>query len=58
VFEPGDFDIGDLVTVNVGSKARYAATGAQRIYQYTIDIDDDGVEALGELVCSPDQDSI
>lgn len=58
VFEPGDFDIGDLVTVNVGSKARYAATGAQRIYQYTIDIDDDGVEAIGELVCSPDQDSI
>lgn len=58
VFEPGDFDIGDLVTVNVGNKARLAATGAQRVYQYTIDIDDDGVEALGELVTSPDQDSI
>lgn len=58
VFEPGDFDIGDLVTINVGAKARAAESGAQRIYAYTIDIDDDGVEALGELVASPDQDSI
>jgi hypothetical protein len=58
VFEPCDFDIGDLVTVNIGSKTRLAATGAQRIYEYTIEIDDDGVEALGEFRCSPDQDSI
>ena len=58
VFEPGDFDIGDLITVSVGNKAREAATGAQRVYQYTIDIDDDGVEAIGEIQASPDQDSI
>lgn len=57
-FEPGDFDIGDLVTINVGNKARVASSGASRVYGYTIDIDDDAVEALGELVTSPDQDSI
>ena len=54
----GDFDIGDQITVNIGNKARVASTGAQRIYGYTIDIDDDAVEALGELAVSPDQDSI
>jgi hypothetical protein len=58
VFEPGDFDIGDLVAVNVGSKARLASAGAQRVYAYTIDIDDDGVEALGEIETSPDQNEI
>lgn len=58
VFAPGDFDIGDLVTINIGAKTRLAQTGAQRIYGYTIEIDEDGVEALGEFVASPDQDSI
>lgn len=58
VFGPGTFDIGDLVTVNIGNKARVMESGVQRIYQYTVDIDDDGVEALGEFVTSPDQDSI
>lgn len=57
-YGPGDFDIGDLITVNIGSKARKAATGGQRIYSYTIEIDDDGVESLGEFECSPDQDQI
>jgi len=57
-FGPGDFDIGDLVTINIGNKARVAESGVQRIYSYTIDIDDDAVEALGEFECSPDQDSI
>ncbi len=58
VFGPGDFDIGDTVTINIGDKARVAESGVQRIYQYTVDIDDDGVEALGEFQCSPDQDTI
>jgi hypothetical protein len=57
-FGPGDFDIGDLITINIGNKARVAESGAQRIYGYNIDIDDDAVEALGEFECSPDQDSI
>ena len=54
----GDFDIGDLISVNIGAEARVASSGTQRIYGYTIDIDDDGVEQLGELAVSPDQDSI
>lgn len=57
-FGPGDFDIGDLITINIGDKARVAESGAQRIYGYTIEVDDDGVEALGEFISSPDQDSI
>lgn len=57
-YGPGDFDIGDIITVNIGSKARLAATGIQRIYSYTIEIDEDAVESLGEFECSPDQDSI
>lgn len=58
VFGPGDFDIGDLVTINIGDKARVTESGAQRIYQYTVDLDDDFGESLGEFVTSPDQDSI
>lgn len=57
-YGPGDFDIGDIITVNIGSKARLAATGIQRIYAYTIEIDEDAVESLGEFECSPDQDAI
>lgn len=57
-FGPGDFDIGDLITVNIGNKARVSESGAQRVYGYQIDIDDDGVEALGEFQTSPDQDTI
>ena len=57
-FGPGDFDVGDLITVNIGSKARVTESGVQRIYGYTIDIDDDAVEALGEFETSPDQDAL
>lgn len=57
-FGVGDFDIGDLITVNIGNKARIASSGVQRIYGYTVEIDDDAVEALGEFEASPDQDSI
>lgn len=58
VFTVGDFDIGDLVTVNIGDKARVSESGAQRVYKYTIEVDDDGVAALGELETSPDQEAI
>lgn len=54
----GTFDIGDTITVNVGTAARVAQTGEQRIYSYEVAIDDDGVEELGQFQCSPDQDSI
>ncbi len=58
IFGPGDFDIGDLIAINIGSKTRKAEAGAQRVYAYTIDIDDDGVAAYGEIAVSPDQDTI
>lgn len=58
VYAPGDFDVGDLITVNIGNKARVVESGAQRIYSYSVDIDDDGVESIGEMQTSPDQDSI
>lgn len=58
VFTPGDFGLGDLITINIGAKTRKAESGAQRVYAFTVDIDDDGVEALGEFVTSPDQDTI
>jgi hypothetical protein len=57
-FGPGDFDVGDLITINIGDAARVSESGVQRIYAYTIDIDDDAVEALGEFESSPDQDNI
>jgi len=55
---PGLFDIGDVITVNIGSKARRTTSGEQRIYGFTVTIDDDGVEELDEFMCSPDQDQI
>lgn len=55
----GSFDVGDLVSINVGVKAREQVTNqVQRIYGYAINIDDDGVEALGELEASPDQEQV
>jgi hypothetical protein len=55
---PGDFNIGDLVTVTAGSIVRGGFTGAQRIYQYTVTWDEDGVIELGELQTSADQEGI
>lgn len=57
--QPGAFDIGDLVGLNVSNRARKAVSGqVQRIYGYELDIDDDGVEELGELEVSADQEGI
>lgn len=52
----GDFDIGDLVTVTAGAVVRGGFTGAQRIYEYTVTWDEDGILELGELLTSSDQD--
>lgn len=54
----GDFDIGDLVGVATSNRARKATSGVQRIYGYEIDIDDDGVEEIGELEVSADQEGV
>ncbi len=52
----GSFDIGDLVTVTAGSVVRGGFTGAQRIYEYTVSFDEDGILELGELLTSSDGD--
>ena len=54
----GDFDIGDLVTVSVGTTVRGGFTGAQRIYEYTVAWDEDGVFEISELLTSADQEGI
>jgi hypothetical protein len=56
--EIGSFDIGDIVGVNAGSEFRGGFSGAQRIYEYTISWDNDGVLALGELQTSSDQEGL
>ena len=54
----GDFDIGDLVTISAGAILRGGFTGAQRIYEYTVSWDEDGVIEIGELLTSADQEGI
>jgi len=50
----GDFDIGDLVGVTIGSGVCGGISGAQRVYQYTISWDADGPFELSELQTSSD----
>jgi hypothetical protein len=52
----GGFDIGDLITVTAGGSFRGGFSGAQRVYEYTISWDNDGVLALGEIQTSADQE--
>lgn len=52
------FDIGDLVTVEAGSQIRGGFSGAQRIYEYTISWDVDGVCELSEFQTSPTGEGI
>jgi hypothetical protein len=52
----GGFDIGDTVSVQAGSEFRGGFSGAQRVYEYTISWDNDGVLALGEIQTSADQE--
>jgi hypothetical protein len=54
-----DYNIGDIVGVQAGTFLGPAITNAkQRIYGFTVTIDgSDGVERVGELVCSADAES-
>lgn len=54
----GDFDIGDLVTVTAGTVVRGGFSGAQRVYEYTVTWDEDGVLDIGELLTSSDQEGM
>jgi hypothetical protein len=51
-----NFDHGDLITVEAGTRLRGGFSGVQRVYEFTMQIDDNGVTDLGQLVCSADQD--
>jgi hypothetical protein len=51
------FDIGDLVKVEATSSVRGGFSGSQRVYEYTISWDNDGVLALSELQTSPTGDA-
>lgn len=50
------FDIGDLVTVRCTPLVRGGFDGFQRIYEYTVSWNDQGVLALTDFVTSPDQE--
>lgn len=59
LIEVGDFDVGDLIALNVGSEAREAVTNmVQRVYAYTVTVDDEDVVSVGEIEASPDQDQL
>jgi hypothetical protein len=51
------FDIGDIVGVSATGAVRGGFSGAQRVYEYTIGWDDDGVCFLSELQTSDTADS-
>jgi hypothetical protein len=51
------FDIGDLVGVTASSAVRGGFSGAQRVYEYTISWDENGVLALSELQTSDTADA-
>jgi hypothetical protein len=55
-FAINSFDIGDLVTVRCTPTIRGGFDGFQRIYEYTVSWDNQGVLALTEFVASPDQE--
>lgn len=52
-----DFNIGDLITVQAGTRLRGGFSGVQRVYELTVNITDDGVTEIGEIVASADQES-
>lgn len=69
-YDPNAFGIGDLVGVSAGTLMRgqyhrpgfnpplRGFSGAQRIYEYTLTWDTDGVTAISEIVTSPSQEGI
>ncbi len=56
--EIGTFDIGDLVGVEATSAVRGGFSGAQRVYEYTVSWDNDGVLELSELQTSADNEGL
>lgn len=56
--EIGTFDIGDLVGVSCTPAIRGGFSGAQRVYEYTISWDTNGVLSLSELQTSSDQEGV
>ena len=46
------FDIGDTVRVQAGPRLRGGFAGIQRVYGFTLSLDDNGVERVSELVTS------
>lgn len=50
------FDIGDVVTVRCTPAIRGGFAGKQRIYEYTVSWDNQGVLEINNLVASPDQE--
>lgn len=56
--EIGTFDIGDLVTVEATAAVRGGFTGVQRVYEYTVSWDQDGVLELSELQTSADNEGL
>ncbi len=56
--EIGTFDIGDLVGVEATTAVRGGFSGVQRVYQYTVSWDNDGVLELSELQTSADNEGL
>lgn len=56
--EIGTFDIGDLVGVEAAAAVRGGFSGAQRVYEYTVSWDQDGVLELSELQTSADNEGL
>jgi hypothetical protein len=51
------FTTGDKITIEAGTLVRGGFTGVQRVYEFTVTIDNDGVTSIGEIVASADQES-
>jgi hypothetical protein len=52
------FHIGDLITLNAGSKMRGGFSNAtQRVYSYTVSESDDGVSEITDITTSADQEA-
>lgn len=56
--EIGTFDIGDLVGVEAVAAVRGGFSGAQRVYEYTVSWDQDGVLELSELQTSANNEGL
>lgn len=56
--EIGTFDIGDLIGVEIGSQIWGGASGAQRVYEYTISWDEDGPFHLSEIGASDQNEGL